>query len=44
MFEQGIDVKEFNEKLINKVLYSSSVSFNGDVVNISLKGKGDKNE
>lgn len=42
MFERNIDVKEFNEKLINKVLYSGSVSSKDDIVNISLKGKGEK--
>lgn len=31
MFEEGIDVKEFNEKLLKKVLYSSEIE-NGKVV------------
>ena len=44
MFERNIDVKEFNSKLINKVLYSGEVSSKDDIVNISLKGKGEKNE
>ncbi len=44
MFQQNIDVKEFNEKLLNKVLYSSSVSSRDDEVTISLKGTGDKDE
>lgn len=37
MFQQGIDVKTFQENLINKVMYSSSISQNGDDINISLK-------
>lgn len=37
MFQQGIDVKTFQESLINKVMYSSSISQNGDDINISLK-------
>ena len=31
MFEEGIDVKEFNEKLLKKILYSSEIE-NGKVV------------
>lgn len=37
MFQQGIDVKTFQENLINKVMYSSSISQNEDDINISLK-------
>lgn len=40
MFEKNIDAKEFNEKLLNKVLYSGFVSLEEDIVNISLKGVG----
>ena len=44
MFQQEIDVKEFNEKLLNKILYSSSVSSNDDEILISVKSVGNKNE
>lgn len=37
MFKQGIDVKEFGEKLLTKVLYSSSVESKDDYVSIMLK-------
>ena len=38
MFKQGIDVKEFGEQLLNKVLYASEVKGKNDKVNISLQG------
>ena len=41
MFKQGIDVKEFGEKLLTKVLYSSSVESKDDYVSIMLKNGGD---
>ncbi|MCI8404062.1 MAG: N-6 DNA methylase [Clostridia bacterium] len=45
MFKQGIDVKEFSDKLINKVLYSSTVDGNDDnIISISLESAGHKNE
>ena len=45
MFKQGIDVKEFSDKLINKVLYSSTVDSNDDsFISISLESEGHKNE
>jgi len=46
MFEQGIDVKEFNDKLNKKVLYSSLVSKDKETndVCITLKGKSEDNE
>lgn len=36
MFKQGIDVKEFNEQLMQHVLYKSEVSMIDDRVNITL--------
>lgn len=41
MFKEGIDVKEFGEKLLTKVLYSSSVESKDDYVSIMLKNGGD---
>lgn len=41
MFKEGIDVKEFGEKLLTKVLYSSSVESTDDYVSIILKNGGD---
>lgn len=41
MFKEGIDVKEFGEKLLTKVLYSSSVESTDDCVSIMLKNRGD---
>ena len=37
MFEEGIDVKEFQQKLINKVLYSSSITGDDDNIHIDLR-------
>lgn len=37
MFQQGIDVKTFQENLISKVIYSSTISQHGNDINISLK-------
>ncbi len=37
MFEQGIDVKTFNEKLLKKVLYSSEVSEDNNQVSIMIE-------
>lgn len=40
MFKQGIDVKAFNEKLVNKIMYDSEIVTNEDnTVMISLKNK-----
>ena len=36
MFKQGIDVKEFNEQLLQQILYSSEVSDNDNSTQISL--------
>lgn len=42
MFKQGIDVKDFGEKLLSKVLYSSTITKNGNEVDIKIKGKSDE--
>lgn len=39
MFEQGIDIKELKDRLIDKVLYSSDIQTKNDIVSISLKTK-----
>ena len=42
MFKEGIDVKEFNDSLMKKVLYNSEVKQEkGDVV-ITLKGENNE--
>lgn len=41
MFKRGIDVKDFKEKLIREVMYSSDVVKDEDTVNIKLKRGGD---
>ena len=38
MFEEWIDVKEFKEDLINKIMYNSDVEKKNDKVFISIKG------
>ena len=41
MFKQSIDVKEFSEKLTNKVLYNSAVNSNDDgIISVSLESAG----
>lgn len=40
MFEEGIDVKQFNDILINKVMYNSDITADNSMISISLKGKG----
>lgn len=45
MFKQGIDVREFSDKLITKVLYNSSVDSNDDgIISIALESAGNDNE
>lgn len=44
MFKEGIDVKGFGEKLLTKVLYSSSVETADNCVSIMLKNAGGHNE
>lgn len=41
MFQQQIDVKEFSEKLVTKVMYNSAVSSAENNVIITLKGASD---
>ena len=41
MFKQGIDTKELEDKLIDKVMYQSKVQDNTDSVSIELKKTGD---
>ncbi len=43
MFEEWIDVKEFKEDLINKIMYNSEVENKNDKVFISINGSN-KNE
>lgn len=38
MFERGIDVKDFNEDLLKKVLYSSDIKKDDDQISITIKG------
>lgn len=42
MFKEGIDAKEFGDKLLNAAMYSSSVSANDENVNIALHKVGKK--
>lgn len=42
MFQEGIDIKEFGDKLLNKVLYGSEVKAIDDGITISLRGKKDE--
>lgn len=39
LFKQGIDIKEFSEKLLQRVLYSSQISQNNNNTIITLKGE-----
>lgn len=39
MFEQGIDVKELKDSLIDKVLYSSDIQAKDNIISIRLKTK-----
>ena len=38
MYKQGVDVKNFNDRLLQRVLYSSDVSSENDVTTLKLKG------
>ena len=45
MFKRGIDAKEFGDKLLNKIVYSSHVSENDDnSISVTLKGGTDNEE
>lgn len=43
MFQRGIDVKDFNDELLQKVLYSSEIKLQGDKINILLESSNEKN-
>ena len=43
MFQRGIDQKEFSERLLRKVLYSSSMEDKGTYINISIEKKRKEN-
>lgn len=44
MFKQGIDVREFSDAVIKKVMYSSEITSKGNDVSIVLKGKENSDE
>ncbi len=45
MFKNGIDIKDFSDKLVNKVLYSGAVESNDKgIVSISVESGGDKHD
>ena len=44
MYKEGIDVKAFNEGIINKVMYCSQITKNNEMISIMLKGSGEKDE
>jgi hypothetical protein len=44
MFKQGIDVKEFSEALVKKVMYDSEISSKENDITIVLKRKEAQNE
>lgn len=44
MFKQGIDVKEFSDSLVKKVMYDSEISSKENDITIVLKGKEAHNE
>ncbi len=44
MYKRCIDVKEFNESLLNRVLYDSNVSMEQNGISIIVKGNTDNEE
>jgi len=44
MYKNEIDVKEFSDKLLSKVMYSSNIELNNDDITITIKGGDNKNE
>ena len=44
MFQEGIDVKDFGERLLTAAMYSSRVGMDGGVVTLSLPAKGGDDE
>ena len=41
MYEDGIDVKDFSDKVLNKVIYGSSISSSNDTVQFTMNKKLD---
>ena len=44
MYEEGIDIKEFNDKLLNEILYSSDIKNESNIVTITIDNRDDYNE
>ena len=44
MFKQGIDVKEFSEALVKKVMYESDITSKNNSIIISINSEDDKDE
>jgi type I restriction-modification system DNA methylase subunit len=44
LFENGIDSKEFSDKILNATLYASNISINKDKINICISKDGDSND
>ena len=44
MYKNQIDVKEFSDKLLSKVMYSSEITSKDDNVTITIKGGEKTNE
>ena len=44
MFKQGIDVKEFSDSLVKKVMYDSEISSKENDITIFLNGNVAQNE
>lgn len=40
MFKRGIDVKDFSEKLVQKLMYSSKISRDREGIHVVMKGNG----
>ena len=43
MFEKGLDVKEIGDKVLQKVLYGSEISNDGDVLEVKINVDGGQN-
>lgn len=43
-FKQGIDTKQFNEKLVNTILYTSDITYDNDCVCIKVSKDGDSDD
>jgi len=44
MYKNGIDVKDFSDSLLAKVMYSSDIKLSNDDITITIKGGGKKDE